>query len=177
MQLLAPLNGEDSVSVMKCEVLRVVKVLTQHCWERATSAVPIITSARFPIRPDGWDHAGRCVRARRCWPLYYFPCRGPGAFLQVTRVTLKATREHGGPDWGDGVIYTFPTRGDGLEWGAAVTPWRGSWEGRQSLFALTRLTSRPRRRVAGGRLAELCVCLSLSEIWHVRLTSGFPWDS
>lgn len=49
--IIATLNGEDSVLVMKCEVLRVVKVSTQHCWEGATSLIPIITSARIPVKP------------------------------------------------------------------------------------------------------------------------------
>lgn len=49
-QLLQVLNFEDSVSVIKCEVLGVVKVFTQHCWEFATSTIHVITYARIPIQ-------------------------------------------------------------------------------------------------------------------------------
>lgn len=39
------LKGEDNILGMKCEVLKLQKVSTQHCCESASSSVPNITSA------------------------------------------------------------------------------------------------------------------------------------
>lgn len=89
---------------MKCEELAVVKVSTQHCWECATSTIPIITSCRDPNKAEArqLNHGELCMCGTDC-VCEFVDCfitswAGLRSVLQVTWVTLEATQEQRGPD-------------------------------------------------------------------------------
>lgn len=90
--------------------------------------------------------------------------------VKVTCVRLKTTQEQWGLDWGASHLTLSNMLKQTLMVVLGITPWQGAWENgkgaRVCLHWLWCHHSHIWRHSAEKHLAKLCVCLSLSDIWH-----------